>query len=90
MRERIYSRQEDNKNTLTETKEIKTKGTECRKEVINMSKVMINMEELEQVNGGKDFTDVVVDKVVDGLVAAKDGVVDGAKWVGKTIFSWFH
>ena len=55
-----------------------------------MSKVMMNMEELEQVNGGKDFTDVVVDKVVDGLVAAKDGVVDGAKWVGKTIFSWFH
>ena len=47
-----------------------------------MSKVMMSMEVLENVNGGADIT---VDQVVDTLGNIGGKVVDGAKYVGENV-----
>ena len=49
-----------------------------------MSKVMMNMEELEQVNGGNFFTDAW-DCVVDSVKGIPKGIEDTLKWTKEQV-----
>ncbi len=55
-----------------------------------MSKVMMNMDELEQVTGGSPCDwQCPADPIIDGVLYVGSKAVDGARWVWNGIKSLF-